>query len=147
MCFTKKALGNKGNFNDKFNDALDNKMKTIRAEKEVKRPATVCEKEVKAVGETKATTVKTLSEKISALEILPPYKLFIRSGEKDISAGHFYGKKAVKDQARELARDKFGRAPFYYRTWMEDDKLVIDFGSHSTFIVIEGMTPKEWIED
>ena len=31
MCFTKKALGNKGNFNDKFNDALDNKMKVIPA--------------------------------------------------------------------------------------------------------------------
>lgn len=31
MCFAKKALGNKGNFNDKFNDALDNKMKTIPA--------------------------------------------------------------------------------------------------------------------
>jgi hypothetical protein len=29
MCFTKKALGNKGDFNDKFNDALDNKMKII----------------------------------------------------------------------------------------------------------------------
>ena len=35
MCFTKKALGNKGNFNDKFNDALDNKMKVIKAEKEI----------------------------------------------------------------------------------------------------------------
>jgi hypothetical protein len=33
MCFTKKALGNKGNFNDKFNDVLDNKMKVIPAEK------------------------------------------------------------------------------------------------------------------
>ena len=32
MCFTKKALGNKGNFNDKFNDALNNKMKVIPAE-------------------------------------------------------------------------------------------------------------------
>ena len=32
MCFTKKALGNKGNFNDKFNDTLDNKMKVIPAE-------------------------------------------------------------------------------------------------------------------
>jgi hypothetical protein len=29
MCFAKKALGNKGNFNDKFNDALDNKRKVI----------------------------------------------------------------------------------------------------------------------
>ena len=35
MCFTKKALGNKGNFNDKFNDALDNKMKVIKNEKEI----------------------------------------------------------------------------------------------------------------
>ena len=35
MCFTKKALGNKGNFNDKFNDALDNKMKVIPEEKKV----------------------------------------------------------------------------------------------------------------
>ena len=35
MCFTKKALGNKGNFNDKFNDALDNKMKVIKSEKEI----------------------------------------------------------------------------------------------------------------
>ena len=32
MCFTKKALGNKGNFNNKFNDALDNKMKVIPAD-------------------------------------------------------------------------------------------------------------------
>ena len=32
MCFTKKALGNKGNFNDKFNNALDNKMKVIPVE-------------------------------------------------------------------------------------------------------------------
>jgi hypothetical protein len=36
MCFTKKALGNKGNFNDKFNDALDNKMKTIHTPESAK---------------------------------------------------------------------------------------------------------------
>lgn len=36
MCFTKKALGNKGNFNDKFNDALDNKMKVIHTPESAK---------------------------------------------------------------------------------------------------------------
>lgn len=38
MCFTKKALGNKGNFNDKFNDALAH-MKTIPAPEEKTIPA------------------------------------------------------------------------------------------------------------
>ena len=38
MCFTKKALGNKGNFNDKFNDALAH-MKTIPAPKKKPIPA------------------------------------------------------------------------------------------------------------
>jgi hypothetical protein len=38
MCFTKKALGNKGNFNDKFNDALAH-MKTIPAHEEKTIPA------------------------------------------------------------------------------------------------------------
>lgn len=38
MCFTKKALGNKGNFNDKFNDALAH-MKTIPASEEKPIPA------------------------------------------------------------------------------------------------------------
>lgn len=38
MCFTKKALGNKGNFNDKFNDALAH-MKTIPAPEEKPIPA------------------------------------------------------------------------------------------------------------
>ena len=47
MCFTKKALGNKGNFNDKFNDALDNKMKTIPAEP---APEKACDCDEKKYG-------------------------------------------------------------------------------------------------
>lgn len=61
MCFTKKALGNKGNFNDKFNDALDNKMKVIPAdpepEKEYKCDNTCkvceCKMTVASVGENR----------------------------------------------------------------------------------------------
>ena len=60
MCFTKKALGNKGNFNDKFNDALDNKMKVIPGGAGVKmtdssisftRPITLNEEAVKKMTE------------------------------------------------------------------------------------------------
>lgn len=60
MCFTKKALGNKGNFNDKFNDALNNKMKVIPGgagiapEKECacggEHPCTVCTCDGKKYG-------------------------------------------------------------------------------------------------
>ena len=55
MCFTKKALGNKGNFNDKFNDALATKMKVIPApEKECacggEHPCTVCTCDGKKYG-------------------------------------------------------------------------------------------------
>ena len=63
MCFTKKALGNKGNFNDKFNDALDNKMKIIPggagiiAEKECECDNTCeiceCKMTVASVGENR----------------------------------------------------------------------------------------------
>ena len=64
MCFTKKALGNKGNFNDKFNDALDNKMKVIPEEKKVIPARKVCDcdgtcTEYKCEEETKANETLT----------------------------------------------------------------------------------------
>ena len=52
MCFTKKALGNRGNFNDKFNDALDNKMKTIPAEPAPEK-ACECKMTVASIGENR----------------------------------------------------------------------------------------------
>ena len=55
MCFTKKALGNKGNFNNKFNDALATKMKIIPAPKKEcacggEHPCTVCTCDGKKYG-------------------------------------------------------------------------------------------------
>ena len=75
MCFTKKALGNKGNFNDKFNDALDNKMKVIPEEKKVIPAKEVCNcdgtcTECKCKGETFADAVEKLQSTCAKTEDL-----------------------------------------------------------------------------
>lgn len=212
MCFTKKALGNKGNFNDKFNDALDNKMKVIPTESAIKmsdssisftRPITLnaeavkkmteapekecncdgtCEKceckdeaekfieEVEALkkkknafGLSKQTTDEltkvalkannSLKEMINALtgETEKPegkeYKVFVKANGAITPAGTYHDAKSAITCVKELATEHFGRKPYYYRCWMEGDKMVIDFGSYSKFIIIQGMTPDEWIKD
>ena len=204
MCFTKKALGNKGNFNDKFNDALDNKMKVIPggagiiAEKECDCNSTCevceCKMTVASVGEnrngsclteeaianasteevvfkkptnafglnketadelTKATIKanKSLKEMINALtgETEKPevkeYKVFVKANGTITPAGTYHDAKSTTARVKELAAEHFGRKPYYYRCWMEGDKMVIDFGSYSKFIVIQGMTPNEWFKD
>lgn len=73
MCFTKKALGNKGNFNDKFNDALDNKMKTIPAEPVPEKACDcdgTCEEcECKAEAEKFIEEIEALKKKKNAFGI------------------------------------------------------------------------------
>ena len=191
MCFTKKALGNKGNFNDKFNDALDNKMKVIPADPAPEKACNcdgtceVCEckanPEVKAEAEkfieeiealkkrknafglsketadelTKATVKAnhSLKEMINALtgETEKPeikeYKVFVKANGAITPAGTYHDAKSTTTRVKELATEHFGRKPYYYRCWMEGDKMVIDFGSYSKFIVIQGMTPDEWVKD
>lgn len=70
MCFTKKALGNKGNFNDKFNDALDNKMKVIPAEPAPEKACDcdgTCEEcECKAEAEKFIEEIEALKKKKNA---------------------------------------------------------------------------------
>jgi hypothetical protein len=46
--------------------------------------------------------------------------------------------------AKKLAEDNFYEVPYYYRLWMEGDKLVIDFGSYSKFVTISGLTVDDW---
>lgn len=64
MCFTKKALGNKGNFNDKFNDALDNKMKVIPGGAGI-----VADPEVKAEAEKFIEEIEALKKKKNAFAV------------------------------------------------------------------------------
>ena len=202
MCFTKKALGNKNSFNDKFNDALDNKMKTIPAEPAPEKACDCngtcevceCKMTVASVGEnrngsclteeaianasteevdfkkstnafglnketadelTKATVKanKSLKEMINALTgetektETKEYKVFVKVCGAITPAGTYHDAKSTTVRVKELATEHFGRKPYYYRCWMEGDKMVIDFGSYSKFIVIQGMTPDEWVKN
>ena len=187
MCFTKKALGNKGNFNDKFNDALDNKMKVIPAEPAPEKACAcdgTCEEcECKAEAEkfieeiealkkaknafgvnkqtadelSKATTKANvaLKEMIEALtseaaECHKPahvYRVYIRIGGDSHFDMNCFTVEALRKRVNSLAEELYGRKPYYYRTWMNGDRMVIDFGHYTQFIEIEGITPDEYAKD
>lgn len=190
MCFTKKALGNKGNFNDKFNDALDNKMKVIPAEPAPEKACAcdgTCEEcackaeaekfieEVEALKKEKnafdinkqtvedlqkaalkATSsftemVKELAEmstpKPSKTEKTPLYRVFIRISGKSHHDSDFTSIEALRKRVHEIAEELYGRKPYYYRTWMNGDRMMIDFGHYTQFIEIEGITPSEYAKD
>ena len=190
MCFTKKALGNKGNFNDKFNDALDNKMKVIAADPEpekacdcdgtcteckckgesysdaVERLQAACEKteELKnafGVSEQTATELgkaankasSSLKEMINALtgETTPKfdghYKVYIRISGTSHHDSDFTSIKALRKRVHEIAKELYGGKPYYYRTWMNGDRMIIDFGHYTQFIEVEGITPDEYAKN
>ena len=191
MCFTKKALGNKGNFNNKFNDALDNKMKVIHEKKKAIPAKEVCncdstcteckckeESLVDAVEKLQSTCAKTedlknafglnkqtatelskaankasnsLKETIDVLigvDVKPVniYKVFIRiSGKSHYDSEHLTIE-SLRARVHEIAKKLYGKKPYYYRTWMNNGRMIIDFGLHSQFIEVEGITPDEYAE-
>ena len=201
MCFTKKALGNKGNFNDKFNDALDNKMKIIPGGAGIKatdssisftRTITLNEEAVKKIcdcdGTCKtctcdinaSTTVgvasdvptkdevheivqeaiakvakpaekaaRSMADMINALtdtaeSSVPTYRLFVKDARSIVPAGSFSRKAQVVGRAKELAKELYGSDPFYYRLWDEEGRLMVDFGSYTKFLVLEGIEVSDW---
>ena len=208
MCFTKKALGNKGNFNDKFNDALNNKMKVIPADPADPEPEKACDcdntckvceckmtvasvgenrngsclteeaianasteeivfkKPTNAFGLSKQTadelakaTVKannSLKEMIDALtgettpktDKTPLYRVFVRISGAYHRDCDFTSIEALRKRVHELAESIYGQKPYYYRTWMGDNgRMIIDFGSYSKFIEVEGITPSEYAKN
>lgn len=185
MCFTKKALGNKGNFNDKFNDALDNKMKVIPEEKKVVPAKEICncdgtcteckckeESEVdkalakefvkrsleKAEGAANKAS-NSLKEMIDALtgettpktgkiEKAPLYRVFIRISGKSHHDSDFTSIESLRARVHEIAKEYYGREPYYYRTWIGDNgRMIIDFGYYTKFIEVEGITPSEYAKN
>ena len=203
MCFTKKALGNKGNFNDKFNDALDNKMKVIPEEKKIIPAKEACNCDGKrdhgihscteckckeesladAVEKLQSTCAKTedlknafglnkqaatelskaatkasnsLKEMIDALtgetivvdtKPVNIYKMFIRiSGKSHYDSEHLTIE-SLRARVHEIAEELYGRKPYYYRTWMNGDRMIIDFGHYTQFIEVEGITPSEYAKN
>ena len=136
MCFTKKALGNKGNFNDKFNDALDNKMKVIKNEKEV----------VKEVSDMWKETLRSPDNGQLTIDDIPnekTYELYFKSvfgGYKTLKCRGTL--KEVNDYLKHYTgKHGFG---YYYRLWDADGGMYIDYGSHTTYAFIPGITSNEY---
>lgn len=174
MCFTKKALGNKGNFNDKFNDALDNKMKVIPDEKKVIPAREVCDcdgtcteckcKEEKATDHladtmkgvqesaSKATTsftemVKTLVDETNKNKKSKEYRIFVCSaltGEKKMHLATRHSVQEVRDFVKEYGKE--ARHGWYFRTWNADGGMYIDYGSYTNYLLVEGMDNSEYVK-
>ena len=189
MCFTKKALGNKGNFNDKFNDALNNKMKVIPAEPAPEKACDCdgtcieckCKEEsvvdkalakefvkmslekVNTFGVNTQTATEfskaankasnSLKEMIEALagesdEEKPKpqhvYKVYTRIGGESFFDGSYFSIESLRERVHKIAEELYGEKPYYYRTWMNGDRMTIDFGHYTQFIEVEGITPDEY---
>lgn len=169
MCFMKKALDNKGAFNDVMRDALD-KMTVIPEKKKVipaiapdeTKAQSDFSKAMKKLQSSAAEAGKNMKESISRLlnentkknekpnqEKVEKhtYAVYLRTLTTNIPAGHFGDKGATKEFIKKLAYDQLGKKPYYYRVWEDCGRLHIDFGSHTRFIEIDGMTPQDWIND
>lgn len=175
MCFTKKALGNKGNFNDKFNDALDNKMKVISANPEVKAEAEKFVEEIEAlkkeknafgVNEQTATELakaanKTsnsmkdminaltgeTSPKVGKIEKTREYKIFLYSAITNEKKMLLARRRSVQD-VRDFVKN-YGKEAghgWYFRTWNADGGMYIDYGSYSNYLFVEGMDNSEYVK-
>lgn len=193
MCFTKKALGNKGNFNDKFNDALDSKLKVIP--KEEKKTATISvdtpngtifgtigcgvstvtnrmeevekkidnvektvdslKTDINKVGAVAETASDNFSKLVSALagtsgstpdptEDVAKYKVYlynIFSTDKTLLTE---GKKLVELPKFVFAEQKKRAYSGYVRYWSDKTGLYIDYGSHSYYFHVPGLTMGEY---
>lgn len=147
MCFTKKALGNQGNFNDKFNDAFNNKMKVIPAEPtsekmcECGRDSTCEECKCKK-------SVTEVAEKSTKNEGSAPYKVYIKiNGDSHYDSEH-YTVSSLREHIYKVAEKLLGRKPSYYRTWMgKNNRMQVDFGHYTLFIEVERITPDEYAKN
>ena len=182
MCFTKKALGNKGNFNDKFNDALDNKMKIIPGANTITVKGCDCEGTCKTctcditttatvgvasdvptkdevheivqeaiakVAKPAEKAARSMADMINALtdtaeSSVPTYRLFVKDARSIVPAGSFSRKAQIVGRAKELAKELYGSDPFYYRLWDEEGRLMVDFGSYTKFLALEGIEVSDW---
>ena len=165
MCFAKKALGNKGNFNNAFNDALLNKMKVVYSDEEktfikgkmsLKRIAEKVKEAEKAINEcTKETKVYNNTfrgvpapvddEATVRAEPSEFYTLYLKdavSGALISIIGTATNNEQLHKRITEYAKNNsYG---YYFRYWASDEGLYIDYGSHVTYMFVPGMTLTEF---
>ena len=171
MCFTKKALGNKGNFNNKFNDALDTKLKVIK--KKEKNEATGGSFKMSDAGITftaknsafslNADTTSKLEEatKAACSSIKETIEALCGASKKTYTAylTHIYSdEKHVIEGAENVPMDVLKKVlyqkqkeithhNYYQRSWESDGGVHIDFGSHLYYFYIPNATISEYIDN
>jgi hypothetical protein len=75
------------------------------------------------------------------------YKVYIRIGGTSHHDSDFTSIKALRKRVHEIAKEFYGREPYYYRTWMNEGRMIIDFGHHTQFIEVEGITPDKYAKN
>jgi hypothetical protein len=75
------------------------------------------------------------------------YKVYIRIGGISHHDSDYTSIPALRKRVHEIAEELYGRKPYYYRTWMNGDRMQIDFGHHTQFIEVEGITPDEFAKN
>lgn len=145
MCFVKHMMGDKGSFNDIFTEDMPTKIKHIGKEftPEEEKVMKMAEA-IKHLGDAAEKTKGSIDQITSSFDEQLGYPIFIKTPSAIVPAGHCYSIRGVKERVRELATDELGHEPYYYRTWVEDGFLFIDFGSHSKYIVVKGMATDDW---
>lgn len=147
MCFVKKMKGNKGNFNDIFTIEMPAKLKTIEKKEEPLKAVTTETKKA-AEAMTKATkSVSDLATKIAeATGGVKHGKYVINLIETDGTVAYEClltdDAKAVHKYVTDWANN--ANCP-YCRSWEQNGALWIDYGSHTLYLEIKGMSLNEWL--
>jgi GH24 family phage-related lysozyme (muramidase) len=157
MCFTKKALGNKGNFNNKFNDALDTKLKVIKKKEKKAEKDDAIKSPVFNLG---ADTTSKLEEatKAACTSIKETIEALCGAPKKTYTAYlvHIYGdEKSVIKGAENVTMDAVKEAlykkqkeithhNYYQRSWESNGGVYVDFGSHLYYFYIPNATISEF---
>ena len=164
MCFVKKLMGNKGNFNDIFTQELPAKLKTIDApaptkEECVKTPADSnkekMEKRLKDAAKATIQASESLNKLTKAIADVCNTKKELKSGKYTVNLiktnGDVSYECLVTDDAKEVHKyiadwAKNANCPFY-RSWTQNGGIWVDYGSHSHYLEIKGLTMDQWLAE
>ena len=160
MCFTKKALGNKGNFNNKFNDALNTKLKVIKKKEKkavkddaVKSPVfNLSADTTSKLEEATKAACTSIKETIEALcgtskKTYTAYLTHIYSDEKHVIEGAENVPMDVLKKVLYQKQKEITHHNYYQRSWESDGGVHIDFGSHLYYFYIPNATISEYIDN
>lgn len=148
MCFVKKMMDNKGSFNDIFTKEMPAKLKTIEKKEEPKKEIPTTEAFAQA-AKSATTSVNeaanAMSEMVKKMTTNPIYTVSHRNIMTGESEELLTTTNKVDVQVFVSNWQKKKKCQGYTRCWMNNSKLIIDYGSHSHYLVVDGMTMEDYI--